>query len=118
LTTLESAPACNLADNQEKILGPAIRRQVRLARFIIVRVVRIATGTTAMLPGCHRSPLPSLKHQPVDVALSHFAALLGTHLPVEGKRMPVPAVTSRALFSGQALAGFFQLGRRWDYSKV
>jgi hypothetical protein len=42
--------ASRLADYQKEIFRPAVSLQVRFSRFIVIRVLRIPTGSATFLP--------------------------------------------------------------------
>src|SRR6266850_1520854 len=88
LPPLESSSPSNLADNQEVVLRPAVRLQVRLARLVVVSVLRVAGGPAALLPRRKRSPLTALQAKPVEVPLGDLAALFRVDVPIERERVP------------------------------
>jgi hypothetical protein len=83
LAAFESAAARGFADHQKEVFWPAVFPKVRLARLVIVSVLRVAGSAATLCPRLYLPALVTLQHQPANVPLCQFAPLVGRQIPVE-----------------------------------
>jgi hypothetical protein len=111
LTPLEPPLTSRLAYDQEELLGPAVCRQVRLPRFVVVGVLDVAARSATLPPRFNLGPL-SLQPPIADVFVRDATPFLGLQSPVERQRMPIPTVSPRALLASQPLTSLLDVCRR------
>jgi hypothetical protein len=109
-TLVPSSPG-RLPDDLEVVLRPTIGFQVRLPRFVVIWVLRVAARAATVLPRRQDFSGPPFNQQPVDLPLPHFTALLGTDIPVKPERVPVPTIATRTRLARQPLPRLLHL--RW-----
>jgi hypothetical protein len=100
-----SPPTRRFADDQEVVLGPAIRFQVRLSRLVVIGVLRVTTRTTALSPGPNFGSLMG-EDAITNVPPGNLAAIFGLDVPLEGQGAPVPAIPPWTLLTRELLPSF------------
>ncbi len=93
------------------ICGPTIRFEMWFAGFIVIRMARISTGSTTLSPRFDLSAIANDAR--VDaVFASNLATFVGFQIPIERKRLPIPAITARTLFTSETFARLRDFNRR------